>query len=235
MIVSITTYVAVHDGWRVTMTTLGHERATIVGQSFGGGVAMTMAYLFPELCERLVLVGSGGLGVEVNPLLRALRVDKLTLAALGATLSLYLQADGLLDIPLYAMLHASPDALRTRARALCDRLSSPYVRVCDTHSATGGGTLPLTRIPSAGVAVDVDGMPALQVAQRLREQRPPLVGRIEDRTVIINDRHGAVVIACHRHTPVRLRRSVSLFPIGAFCWYALIHLNCFKVRAQSGA
>jgi pimeloyl-ACP methyl ester carboxylesterase len=51
---------------------LGHERATFVGQSLGGGIAMQLAYQFPELCERLVLVGSGGLGREVNLLLRAL-------------------------------------------------------------------------------------------------------------------------------------------------------------------
>jgi pimeloyl-ACP methyl ester carboxylesterase len=51
---------------------LGHERATFVGQSLGGGVAMQLAYQFPERCERLVLVGSGGLGREVNLLLRAL-------------------------------------------------------------------------------------------------------------------------------------------------------------------
>ena len=51
---------------------LGHERATFVGQSLGGGVAMQLAYQFPERCERLVLVGSGGLGREVNVVLRAL-------------------------------------------------------------------------------------------------------------------------------------------------------------------
>ena len=51
---------------------LGHERATIVGQSFGGGVAMQLAYQHPERCERLVLVASGGLGQEVALLLRAL-------------------------------------------------------------------------------------------------------------------------------------------------------------------
>jgi pimeloyl-ACP methyl ester carboxylesterase len=51
---------------------LGHKRATVVGQSYGGGVAMQFAYQYPERCERLVLVDSGGLGSEVNPLLRAL-------------------------------------------------------------------------------------------------------------------------------------------------------------------
>jgi len=51
---------------------LGHERATLVGQSLGGGVVMQLAYQFPERCERLVLVSSGGLGREVSPLLRGL-------------------------------------------------------------------------------------------------------------------------------------------------------------------
>jgi pimeloyl-ACP methyl ester carboxylesterase len=50
---------------------LGHEHASIVGHSLGGGVAMQLAYQFPERCERLVLVSSGGLGREVHLLLRA--------------------------------------------------------------------------------------------------------------------------------------------------------------------
>jgi pimeloyl-ACP methyl ester carboxylesterase len=54
------------------MRALGHDRATIVGQSFGGGVAMQLAYQHPERCERLVLVSSGGLGQDVALLLRAL-------------------------------------------------------------------------------------------------------------------------------------------------------------------
>jgi pimeloyl-ACP methyl ester carboxylesterase len=56
---------------RDTMVALGHERATIVGHSLGGGIAMQFAYQFPERCERLVLVSSGGLGREVHPMLRA--------------------------------------------------------------------------------------------------------------------------------------------------------------------
>lgn len=56
---------------RDTMVALGHERATIVGHSLGGGIAMQFAYQFPERCERLILVNSGGLGREVHPMLRA--------------------------------------------------------------------------------------------------------------------------------------------------------------------
>ena len=58
------------SGVRDLMTVLGHERATVVGHSLGGGVALQFAYQFPERIERLVLVSSGGLGQEVHPVLR---------------------------------------------------------------------------------------------------------------------------------------------------------------------
>ena len=56
---------------RDLMLSLDHERATLVGHSLGGGVAMQFTYQFPEMVERLVLVSSGGLGPDVSPLLRA--------------------------------------------------------------------------------------------------------------------------------------------------------------------
>jgi pimeloyl-ACP methyl ester carboxylesterase len=59
------------SGIRDLLLALGHERATFVGHSLGGGVAMQLAYQFPEHCERLVLVASGGLGRGITPLLRA--------------------------------------------------------------------------------------------------------------------------------------------------------------------
>ena len=59
------------SGIRDLMQAVGHERATVVGHSLGGGVAMQLAYQFPEMAERLVLVSSGGLGREVNLFLRA--------------------------------------------------------------------------------------------------------------------------------------------------------------------
>ncbi|MCI3238806.1 alpha/beta fold hydrolase [Streptomyces spinosisporus] len=58
------------NGVRDLLTTLGIESATLLGHSLGGGVAMQFAYQFPERTERLVLVGSGGVGREVNPVLR---------------------------------------------------------------------------------------------------------------------------------------------------------------------
>jgi pimeloyl-ACP methyl ester carboxylesterase len=59
------------SGIRDLLIGLGVERASVVGHSLGGGIAMQFAYQFPERCERLVLVSSGGLGEEVHPLLRA--------------------------------------------------------------------------------------------------------------------------------------------------------------------
>ena len=60
------------NGMRDLITVLGIDRVTVVGHSFGGGVAMQFAYQYPERTERLVLVGSGGLGPEVSPAVRAI-------------------------------------------------------------------------------------------------------------------------------------------------------------------
>jgi len=78
------------SGLRDLMIALGHERATLVGHSLGGGVALQFAYQFPEMVERLVLVSSGGLGPEVGMVLRAAALPGAdlfirTTAAPGAT------------------------------------------------------------------------------------------------------------------------------------------------------
>ncbi|MGO9489927.1 MAG: alpha/beta fold hydrolase [Solirubrobacteraceae bacterium] len=72
---------------RDLLLALGHERATLVGHSLGGGIVMQFAYQFPELCERIVLVDSGGLGREVSPLLRAATLpgSELVLPVLAAS------------------------------------------------------------------------------------------------------------------------------------------------------
>jgi pimeloyl-ACP methyl ester carboxylesterase len=75
------------SGVRDLMVTLGHERATFVGHSLGGGIVMQLSYQFPERCERLVLVDSGGLGREVSLLLRAatLPLSEVVLPLLAST------------------------------------------------------------------------------------------------------------------------------------------------------
>ena len=75
------------SGVRDLMVTLGHDSATFVGHSLGGGVVMQLAYQFPERCERLVLVDSGGLGREVHLLLRSatLPLSEVVLPLLAST------------------------------------------------------------------------------------------------------------------------------------------------------
>jgi pimeloyl-ACP methyl ester carboxylesterase len=75
------------SGLRDLLLVLGHERVTLVGHSLGGGIAMQFSYQFPEMVERLVLVSSGGLGLEVSPVLRAAALPgaDLFIAATAAT------------------------------------------------------------------------------------------------------------------------------------------------------
>ncbi len=73
------------NGMRDLMTILGVDKATVVGHSFGGGVAMQFAYQFPERTERVVLVSTGGLGKEVTPAIRLLTVPGSGLALHAAT------------------------------------------------------------------------------------------------------------------------------------------------------
>jgi pimeloyl-ACP methyl ester carboxylesterase len=75
------------SGLRDLLASLGHDRATFVGHSLGGGIAMQFSYQFPELCERLVLVDSGGLGRELSLLLRAATLpgSEYVIPALAAT------------------------------------------------------------------------------------------------------------------------------------------------------
>jgi pimeloyl-ACP methyl ester carboxylesterase len=95
---------------RDLLLALGHERATIVGQSFGGGVAMQLAYQHPEVCERLGLVSSGGLGQEVALLLRGLTLPgaehllpiacNTTVRDVGLTVTSWLDRIGMRPVPV---------------------------------------------------------------------------------------------------------------------------------------
>ena len=89
------------NGMRDLLTVLGLDRATVVGHSFGGGVAMQFAYQYPERTERLVLVASGGLGPEVTPVIRAITTPG------------FHQAMGLLTLP--GPRHLGTGALRALA------------------------------------------------------------------------------------------------------------------------
>ncbi len=127
--------------------------------------------------------------IKCNPLARALRIDKLSLAALAATLRLYLPpSDPLERIPVLRMLGETESSVAARARRLAERLLEiPAVDaiVEDDVAYSGGGALPMVELPTTTVRLTVDGLTAGALAKRLRRQRPPVIARLaEDRLVL---------------------------------------------------
>lgn len=116
--------------------------------------------------------------LRTNPLLRALRVDKGTLAALGATLRLYLSPETVTRIPIYAALAASSAELFERAHALAKRLDAALcARAVESEAYAGGGSLPGMTI--ASVALELSPGDLDRFARRVRTGTPALVGRAE--------------------------------------------------------
>ena len=118
-----------------------------------------------------------------HPLMRALRPDKLTIAALEATLALHRDPDtARRDIPTLAMLAATPKLLRERAEALAAAVGGEVV---ETIGRVGGGSLPTEDVPSFAVALDsADGPDAL--AARLRGCDPHVAARVVDGRVVLD-------------------------------------------------
>ena len=129
-----------------------------------------------------ILVGGAGpiAAMRKNPLCRALRVDKVTLAGLEATLKLYRDPVlALTEIPTLRMLATEPAELKSRAEDLVTRLQGLGVECTVTESigAVGGGTFPGTELPSWAIEVESDGAPD-GLARGLRDGSPPVIGRI---------------------------------------------------------
>lgn len=118
-----------------------------------------------------------------HPLARSLRVDKLTLAALDATLRLYRdEAQAEQKIPLLSMLSTSLENLQHRAERICPQLdaleSLASAEIIESESMLGGGSVPGQTIPSIAVALTPKSMSVEKLAARLREGHPALFGRI---------------------------------------------------------
>ena len=121
-----------------------------------------------------------------NPFARALRVDKLTLSALEATLRLYLDPDrALKEIPVLAMLTAAPTEVESRAHAVARTLREGGVdaQVVATKASVGGGAFPTAEIPSSAVVLS-GGAEAAE--ERLRRGEPPVIGRIADGKLLLD-------------------------------------------------
>lgn len=137
-----------------------------------------------------IIVGAGALvaRLRANPLCRALRVDKVTLAGLEATLRLYRDpSKAMEEIPTLRMLRTSPGELRARAEALAAALAGQGMpaEAVPHEGAVGGGTYPDVALPSWAVALHPPAG-ADTFAGALRGGVPPVVGRIEDDRILLD-------------------------------------------------
>ncbi len=131
--------------------------------------------------------------LKAHPLLRAVRIDKLSLAALEATLMLYRDPDRLVaSVPVLAMLATPMPVLERRARdlaALLGQVGGLEVAEADGRSYSGGGSLPETALPTRLVTIRAQGgMGTEELARRLRLHRPAVVGRIAGGRLVLDAR-----------------------------------------------
>jgi L-seryl-tRNA(Ser) seleniumtransferase len=143
--------------------------------------------------------------IKQNPLTRALRIDKLTLAALESTLRLYRdEARAMEEIPTLKMLTLSEEVLEKKAGQLAARLKKAggghmEIAVAKGTSRAGGGSLPLADLPTFCVRVGVPSISVNQLERLLRGSQPPIICRIEDDRLLLDvrtiDEHEYDIIA----------------------------------------
>jgi L-seryl-tRNA(Ser) seleniumtransferase len=148
----------------------GADLVSFSGDKLLGGPQAGVVVGRAELVERL----------RRHPLQRALRADKLTLAALEGTLAILADPErARAEIPVLRMLDESVDAVRERAERLAGLIGG---EVEETVARVGGGALPLAALPSAACAVEE------QLAQELRLGDPPVVGIVRDGRLLLDAR-----------------------------------------------
>ncbi len=142
-----------------------------------------------------IVVGRAGLVERLaqNPVNRALRIDKLTIAALEATLCAYEAGTALETIPTLRMLTEPLAAIRRRARRVLRRVPPDAqralgVELVDARSQVGGGALPTVELPTVALALGTPARPAQALDAALRGARPPVLGRVLDDRLLLDCR-----------------------------------------------
>jgi L-seryl-tRNA(Ser) seleniumtransferase len=162
----------------------GADVITFSGDKLLGGTQAGIILGRKELIARL----------KKNPLTRALRVDKLTLAALEATLRLYRDEDTAIQaIPTLRMIATDLKTLEDRARGLVEALranmaESIGVEIMDGYSMVGGGALPVQNLPTKLVAMSSKEMSAARLEVRFRGYVTPIIGRVEQELFLLDVR-----------------------------------------------
>ena len=130
--------------------------------------------------------------IKNNPINRALRIDKLTLAALESTLRHYRNIEKEMDaIPTLRLMTLPFDHIESKAKTLFEMLENIddprlSVSLIDIFSRPGGGSLPLLKLPSKGVGVKVQGISTSAVEKQMRNNECPIIGRIEEDLFIMD-------------------------------------------------
>jgi len=156
----------------------GADIVSFSGDKLVGGPQAGLVVGRKELIERM----------RSNPLYRALRADKLRLAALEATLSAYSREE---KVPTLEMIAMTPEQIEKRAKKLIRKV---YKNTADTltlepiksESAVGGGSAPISSLPTVAISVARDGITANKISELLRQWSPPIIVRIVNDRVLID-------------------------------------------------
>ncbi len=185
------------SGCLVDLTRHGFPHEPTVPEVVAAGVAL-VSFSGDKLLggpQSGIVVGQGELVERLarNPLNRALRIDKFTVAALEATLYAYEAGTALETIPTLRMLTEPLASIRQRARQLLRRVpaaaaSELGAAVVESRSQVGGGALPTVELPTAAVALGTAARPARHLDEALRLTTPPVLGRLADDRLLLDCR-----------------------------------------------
>ncbi len=195
------------SGSLVDLTRFGLEKEPTVQEVVGAGVDV-VTFSGDKLLggpQAGLIVGKQRIidKIKQNPLNRALRIDKFTLAGLEAVFRLYLEGeDGLMRVPTLAMMAMDLAEIERRARRLARRLRKPLADECDVkvvqvESRVGGGAMPEQGLESRAVSIRPHKMKLSRVERCLREADIPVIGRVEDDQLLFDMRtvaDGEVVV-----------------------------------------
>ncbi|MGD9240447.1 MAG: L-seryl-tRNA(Sec) selenium transferase [Desulfobacterales bacterium] len=164
--------------------TAGADVITFSGDKLLGGPQSGIIVGKKEVVDR----------IKKNPITRALRIDKLTLAALESTLRLYRDEDKAARIiPTLRMIMLPLEEIQKRAQQLADALKKSgdarrHIQLIERSSKTGGGALPLMELPSLCVGIQIKGISPNALEKTMRSNDPPIIGRIEDDLFVMDPR-----------------------------------------------
>jgi L-seryl-tRNA(Ser) seleniumtransferase len=164
--------------------TAGADVITFSGDKLLGGPQSGIIVGKKEVIDR----------IKKNPITRALRIDKLTLAALESTLRLYRDEEKAMRIiPTLRTIMLPLEEIQKRAQQLADALKKSgdarlHIQLIERSSKTGGGALPLMELPSLCVGVQIKGISPNALEKTMRSNDPPIIGRIEDDLFVMDPR-----------------------------------------------